>query len=442
MERHNPLLYMQFSDHRLAALVALALLIVIMLLSVHLERSRFGLSLLSVKQNELAAEAAGIDSYRWKLKAITLSGAVAGAAGGLYAVVLLVVTPTSVFGMPVSAQALIVTMFGGVGTVWGAVAGAVILVPMSEILHAELGNVLPGVQGVVFGIAVILIVLTMPQGIVWAFRDRFARPFAKPLHEAQTYRADGEGAYTIGEQVLEVDHLSRRFGGLKAVDDVKLTVARQEIVGIIGPNGAGKTTLFNLLNGLVAADSGRVRLGGADLVGLRPSRICRLGVGRTFQVVRLFPRMTLFQNVLVGALVKASSDAAARKAALEAIRRVGIEPLRDTPASELSNYELRLMELARALAPRPEIVLLDEPFAGLAASEVESLMQLIRILRADGRSVAINEHTMHAMVKLVDRFVVLDHGEVIAEGAPEAVVKNPTVIRAYLGEKWKTDACA
>jgi branched-chain amino acid transport system permease protein len=227
-----------------------------------------------------------------------------------------------------------------------------------------------------------------------------------------------------------------------AVNNVGLAVARQEIVGIIGPNGAGKTTLFNLLNGLVAADSGHVRLGDADLVGLRPSRICRLGVGRTFQVVRPFPRMTLFQNVLVGALVKASSDAEAREATIGAIRRVGIEPLRDTPASELSNYELRLMELARALAPRPEIMLLDEPFAGLAASEVESLMQLIRVLRADGLSIAIIEHTMHAMVKLVDRFVVLDHGEVIAEGAPEAIVKNPTVIRAYLGEKWKTDAFA
>lgn len=442
IERQNPLLYMQFSDHRLGALVALALLILIMFLSVHLERSRFGLSLLSVKQNELAAEAAGIDSYRCKLRAITLSGAVAGVAGGLYAVVLLVVTPSSVFGMPVSAQALIVTMFGGVGTVWGAVAGAVILVPLAEILHAELGSVLPGVQGVVFGFAIILVVLTMPQGVVWAFRDRFARPFAKPLLEEQSYRAEAKGGHTVGERVLEVRNLSRRFGGLMAVDNVGLAVARQEIVGIIGPNGAGKTTLFNLLNGLVAADSGHVRLGDADLVGLRPSRICRLGVGRTFQVVRPFPRMTLFQNVLVGALVKASSDAEAREATIEAVRRVGIEPLRDTPASELSNYELRLMELARALAPRPEIMLLDEPFAGLAASEVESLMQLIRLLRADGLSIAIIEHTMHAMVKLVDRFVVLDRGEVIAEGAPEAVVKDPTVIRAYLGEKWKTDAFA
>jgi len=158
--------------------------------------------------------------------------------------------------------------------------------------------------------------------------------------------------------------------------------------------------------------------------------------------VRPFPRMSLFENVLVGALVGAPTDKAAHDSATAALERVGLAALRDVAASELTNYELRLMELARALAPRPELLLLDEPFAGLGAAEVESLINLIRRLRADGLTIVIIEHTMQAMVRLVDRFVVLDHGVVIAEGEPSKVVKDPTVIRAYLGEKWVTNADA
>lgn len=441
MKRENPIAYMQFADQRWNAVLALALMIAAMLLSIRLERSRFGLSLLSIKQNEIAAEAAGIDSVRWKLKAISISGAIAGAAGGLYAVVLLVVTPHTVFGMPASAQALIVTMFGGVGTVWGPVLGASILVPVAEILHAELGSWLPGVQGVVFGIAIILVIIAMPQGIVWALRDRFRKLGAKPVAGAvAAHTVASDAPPPPGPVLLEISGVSRSFGGVQALSDVAIAVSRQEILGIIGPNGAGKTTLFNVLNGLVPPDAGSIRYDGRELAGLRPNRICALGIGRTFQVVRPFPRMTLFENVLVGGLVNAPSDKAASQAAADALTRVGLERLKDVPAGELTNYELRLMELARALAPRPQLLLLDEPFAGLGVTEIESLMNLVRKLRLDGLTIIIIEHTMQAMVKLVDRFVVLDHGVVIAEGDPDKVVKDRTVIRAYLGDKWTAHA--
>lgn len=445
MKRENAALFMQFADQRWNALIGLGLLVIAMLVSLRVERSRFGMSLLAIKQNEIAAEVAGIDSFRWKLKAIALSGALAGAAGGFYAVVLLVVTPNTVFGLATSAQALIVTMFGGVGTLWGPVIGAFILVPLSEILHAELGGRLPGIQGVVFGTAIILVMMKMPQGIAWAVRDLFRRQRERAPHSPAVPIERLAVPFPLpvsAPTMLEVKGVSRSFGGVRAVADVSFCVRTQEILGIIGPNGAGKTTLFNILNGLVTPGSGTIRLRGRDLAGLAPSRICASGVGRTFQVARVFGRMSLVENVVVGAFVGAASDAEAGLRAREALGRVGLAALAETPAEALTNYELRLLEVARALASRPILLLMDEPFAGLDSAEVRTFMSLIRTLRDDGLTIVIIEHTMHAMVKLVDRFVVLDHGSVIADGPPQDVVRDRKVITAYLGEKWVPDAVA
>src|SRR5580700_9674105 len=175
MKREAPGFYMQFSDYRVYIALAVGLLVVSLLISLAVERSRFGMSLTAIKQNEPAAEAAGIDTLAWKMRAIMLSGAVAAAAGGLYAVVLLVVTPDSVFGMLTSAQALIVALFGGVGTLWGPLIGAAILIPVAEFLQAKLGDVLPGIQGVVYGLAIITVILLAPEGIFWRVRDRLLR---------------------------------------------------------------------------------------------------------------------------------------------------------------------------------------------------------------------------------------------------------------------------
>lgn len=448
MKREDPALFMQFADQRWNALVGLGLLVLAMLVSLKVERSRFGMSLLAIKQNEIAAEVAGIDSFRWKLKAIALSGALAGAAGGFYAVVLLVVTPFTVFGLATSAQALIVTMFGGVGTLWGPVVGAAVLVPVSEILHAELGGMLPGIQGVVFGIAIILVMLKMPQGIVWGLRDRLFARRERPARSKERAERTVERLATPFQLpahaavILEAEGISRSFGGVQALTDVSFRVRTQEILGIIGPNGAGKTTLFNILNGLVAPGSGAVRLSGRDICGLKPSRICARGVGRTFQVARVFARMSLLENVVVGAFVDTASDADAAERAREALGRVGLADLAEAPAEALTNHELRLLEVARALASRPTLLLMDEPFAGLDAGEIRAFMGLIRGLRDDGLTIVIIEHTMQAMVKLVDRFVVLDRGSVIADGAPQDVVRDRTVISAYLGDKWVADAVA
>jgi branched-chain amino acid transport system permease protein len=451
MMRDAPATFMQFEDGRVYIFIGLAFALAAMILTRWLEQSRFGMSLLAIKQDEEAAEAAGIASLAWKLKAIVLSGAMTAAIGGFYAVVQLVVTPLSVFGVLVSAQALVVAMFGGVGTVWGPVIGAVTLVPLSAYLDAELAEVLPGIQGVVYGVAIVAVILLAPEGVFWKVRDLLlrVRPPAEPRRTAAKSEYsdtpfavvnDGAAAAVLAGPILEVKGLSKAYGGLRAVNSASLSVKRGEILGIIGPNGAGKTTLFNLLNGFTQPDEGEVRLNGEIVTGKAPNQICRRGVGRTFQIVKPFRRMSISDNVVVGAYVSEAKDAAAQALAANAIAAVGLSADAHLTAGSITNKQLRLMELARALASKPSLLLLDEIFAGLGSSEVEEVMAVIGKLNALGITIVIIEHTMQAMVKLVDRFVVLNHGAVLADGTPAEITANRAVIEAYLGKKWLDDA--
>ena len=447
MKRETPALYAQFSDPRAYIALALVLLVACMIVSLHVERSRFGMSLTAIKQNEPAASAAGINALRWKMLALIVSAAMAAAAGGLYAVVLLVVTPQTMFGALVSAQALIIPMFGGIGVFWGPVIGAAILVPLAETLNAQLGSILPGIQGVIYGVAIIFITLLAPEGIYWTVRDRFSsrraiRAPALPIADAAAIPAAAppqQPRHPVpgDEALLSLNGISRAFGGLRAVDDVTLTIKPGTIHGIIGPNGAGKTTLFNVINGFLLADTGSIKFAGTELVGRKPHEICRYGVGRTFQVVRAFPRMTVLENVIVGAYVGTASNAEAERLAMSALERVGMaDEQAHAIAGALTTKQLRLMELARALAPRPQLLLLDETLAGLSHDALEDIVGIIRQVNRDGVTIVIIEHTMQAMMKLADHFSVLDHGKLIAGGPPASVVKDAVVIEAYLGRKW------
>jgi branched-chain amino acid transport system permease protein len=239
-----------------------------------------------------------------------------------------------------------------------------------------------------------------------------------------------------GNDLLVLRGVGISFGGLRALDDVDLVVREGSLHGIIGPNGAGKTTLFNVVNGFLVPDRGSIGFAATPLVGLRPSRVCRLGIGRTFQIVRAFSRMTVLENVIIGAFVGARDDIAAERMARAALDRVGLTDRASAVAGGLTTRELRLMELARALAPLPRLLLLDETLAGLGHDDLAGVLGVIRQVRDEGVTVLIIEHTMQAMVQLVDQFSVLDHGRLIAAGPPDDIVRDRRVIEAYLGRRW------
>lgn len=246
-----------------------------------------------------------------------------------------------------------------------------------------------------------------------------------------------DGSRTAGDgTILSVSNVTKTFDGLVAVDDVSFDVERGESVGLIGPNGAGKTTLFNVVNGFLEPDTGTVQLNGNDVTNEAPHVHTRHGMSRTFQLVKPFGRMTVQENVMVGGFFNTRDRVAAQEAAESQLERLGLTHLRDTEAREISVIEKKQMELARALATEPEILLLDEIMAGLNEEEIERLLELLRRINDDGVTIISIEHVMEAVMTISDRIIVLNEGSVIADGEPEAIASDDAVINAYLGSKY------
>lgn len=239
--------------------------------------------------------------------------------------------------------------------------------------------------------------------------------------------------------LLEVQGIVKQFGGLVAVNNFSLSLDRGDIVGLIGPNGAGKTTAFNVIAGFYHPNAGRVHFGGRDITGLRPDQICKLGLARTFQVVRPFGALSVLENVMIGAYSRTNDQAVARSHAYEALEALGMLDLADRAARDLPIAGRKRLEIARALATDPQILLLDETMAGLRAAETDEVIEMVRNLSQRGIAILLVEHVMKVVMSLAQRIVVLHHGEKLAEGQPSEIVKDPKVIDAYLGEV-NTDA--
>ncbi|MGP9783140.1 ABC transporter ATP-binding protein [Glutamicibacter sp. AOP12-B1-11] len=237
----------------------------------------------------------------------------------------------------------------------------------------------------------------------------------------------------MGNSLLSVENVTKRFGGIQAVGGVSLELGHQEIIGIIGPNGAGKTSFFNLLSGMFIPDTGKVTFDGKDITGTDPATRARMGVGRTFQVVRPFKGMSVAENVMVPLLVNDPGVSKAHRKAMELLGDLGIAQLADTPTEALTLAQRKRVEVARALATEPKLLLLDEVLAGLNSREVIDVLPFVTTVRDRGVSILMIEHIVSAVMEVSDRMMVLDHGKVLAVGDPQTVIKDPKVIEAYLG---------
>ncbi len=398
-----------------------------------LRDTRLGRAMRAVRDNELAAGVAGIDVYRTKVTAFALSAMLGGIGGGLFAGGFAYVSPDQ-FSFAESVVFLTMVLLGGVASPIGAAIGTGLLIVLPEWLRFL--KAIPGLYLAIYGAAVILIVLFMPDGI-WGFvrsrLDRFKRPSAVVAVPPLQLAGGGTGA----ETVLEARDLSKHFGGLKAVDEVDIAVRRGGVHALIGPNGSGKTTTLNVLSGLYKATSGGIILNGRDITTLPPHARTAAGMGRTFQNIRLFRSMTALENVTVGAERPGgpvSGDAAAVvERARAALAFVGLEHRADEVVAGFSYGHQRAIEIARALASDPVLLLLDEPGAGLNSSEKVELRDLLKRISARGLTIMIIDHDMTLVTEVAHHITVLNFGRRIADGTPADVLAHPDVIAAYLG---------
>jgi branched-chain amino acid transport system permease protein len=406
-----------------------------------LKRRRLGRAMQAVRDNELAAGVTGIDTFGVKVTAFTLSAALGGLGGALFAGGFTYISPDQ-FTFSESVVFLTMALLGGVVSPFGAAVGTGLLILLPEWLRF-----LKVVYLAVYGASVILIMVFLPDGLWGLFtkaRKRLAPPVQPGVDGLAPLPFASAQETADGGPLLQVKGLSKHFGGLKAVDEVDLAVRSNTVHALIGPNGSGKTTMLNVISGLYRPTGGAITFAGTDITNAPPYRRARLGLGRTFQNIRLFPGMTVLDNVITGAELPVGADAVtgedARALALSALKFVGLADRAEREVGSLSYGHQRLVEIARALAGRPKLILLDEPGAGLNHAEKDELVSLLADMKGRGLTVLIIDHDMALVEKVADRITVLNFGRRIADGGSRDVLNNPDVIAAYLGEAWRDAA--
>jgi branched-chain amino acid transport system permease protein len=431
----------ELSDDRAYLLLCSVVLYAMMAAVWYLPQTRLGRAMRGVRENELAAEVVGVHTLRTKVIAFTLCAALGGVGGGLYAGGFAYISPDN-FNFQRAVEFLSMVLLGGAQSPFGGALGTTLLILLPEWLKEVPRSLqfIKDVYLVIYGLAVILIMVFMPEGIWGLLRNGWKKfRTAEPVDTSGIKPLNLDIALTETTPLLKLEGMQKFFGGLRAVDGIDLEVSRGTVHALIGPNGSGKTTTLNVVNGIYKATGGRIFIDGDDVTLKSPHERAGHGLGRTFQNIRLFPSMSALENVIVGAQRDNNpiepGGKALRGRAMSALQFVGLADKADTIVRSLPYGHQRLVEIARALAGHPKLLLLDEPAAGLNQSEKMELVELLKKLRSGhGLTIFLIDHDMGLVEKVSDRITVLNFGKKIAEGTPQEVLRHPDVIAAYLGD--------
>ncbi|HEX4985223.1 MAG TPA: branched-chain amino acid ABC transporter ATP-binding protein/permease [Burkholderiales bacterium] len=431
----------ELSDDRAYLLLCAGVLYALIVAVWYLPRTRLGRAMRGVRENELAAEVVGVHTLRTKVIAFTMSAALGGIGGGLYAGGFAYISPDN-FNFQRAIEFLSMVLLGGAQSPFGGALGTTLLILLPEWLKEMPPSLqfIKDVYLVIYGLAVILIMVFMPEGIWGLLRNAWAKVSrVVPVDTAGVEPLNLDITVTETTPLLRLEGLQKHFGGLKAVDGVDLEVKRGTVHALIGPNGSGKTTTLNVVNGIYKPTGGRIIIDGIDVSQKPPHERAAHGLGRTFQNIRLFPSMSALENVIVGAQRDNNpigrGGNALRARAMSALEFVGLADKAGTIVRSLPYGHQRLVEIARALAGHPKLLLLDEPAAGLNQTEKMELVELLKKLRSGhGLTIFLIDHDMGLVEKVSDRISVLNFGRKIADGTPQEVLHHPDVIAAYLGD--------